>query len=119
PGRRTVAPTRVFGPLAPRRGPPLALHSVPTRRSSDLGHARGAGRLTPHGAGSLGEGRRALSRSDRDQDRLAGAQSPDAALAPARSEEHTSELQSRENLVCRLLLGKKKAPLPAGPPLPG
>src|SRR5690606_23381849 len=26
-----------------------------------------------------------------------------------RSEEHTSELQSRENLVCRLLLGKKKA----------
>src|SRR5690606_39965674 len=25
-----------------------------------------------------------------------------------RSEEHTSELQSRENLVCRLLLGKKK-----------
>src|SRR5690606_40839234 len=30
-------------------------------------------------------------------------------LAPAhRSEEHTSELQSRENLVCRLLLEKKK-----------
>src|SRR5215475_7126746 len=28
--------------------------------------------------------------------------------APARSEEHTSELQSRENLVCRLLLEKKK-----------
>src|SRR5690606_40658088 len=25
-----------------------------------------------------------------------------------RSEEHTSELQSRENLVCRLRLGKKK-----------
>src|SRR5690606_40350583 len=38
-----------------------------------------------------------------------------AATAPApeqptavRSEEHTSELQSRENLVCRLLLEKKK-----------
>src|SRR5690606_40987683 len=31
------------------------------------------------------------------------------ALAAARSEEHTSELQSRENLVCRLLLEKKKA----------
>src|SRR5436309_9700539 len=30
------------------------------------------------------------------------------ALAVARSEEHTSELQSRENLVCRLLLEKKK-----------
>src|SRR5690606_41933204 len=28
----------------------------------------------------------------------------------ARSEEHTSELQSRENLVCRLLLEKKKTP---------
>src|SRR5690606_6869219 len=33
------------------------------------------------------------------------------ALVPTleRSEEHTSELQSRENLVCRLLLEKKKA----------
>src|SRR5690606_41967659 len=28
--------------------------------------------------------------------------------SPRRSEEHTSELQSRENLVCRLLLEKKK-----------
>src|SRR5690606_40411286 len=36
---------------------------------------------------------------------------PAPAPAPApepRSEEHTSELQSRENLVCRLLLEKKK-----------
>src|SRR5690606_40695740 len=32
-----------------------------------------------------------------------------ADLVLARSEEHTSELQSRENLVCRLLLEKKKA----------
>src|SRR3712207_9081574 len=32
-----------------------------------------------------------------------------AALpAPCRSEEHTSELQSRQYLVCRLLLEKKK-----------
>src|SRR5690606_39956071 len=31
-----------------------------------------------------------------------------AAIARIRSEEHTSELQSRENLVCRLLLEKKK-----------
>src|SRR5690606_41178289 len=31
-----------------------------------------------------------------------------ADSAPPRSEEHTSELQSRENLVCRLLLEKKK-----------
>src|SRR3712207_7190064 len=29
-------------------------------------------------------------------------------LDPARSEEHTSELQSRQYLVCRLLLEKKK-----------
>src|SRR5690606_42038016 len=28
-----------------------------------------------------------------------------------RSEEHTSELQSRENLVCRLLLEKKNKPI--------
>src|SRR5256885_3424637 len=32
----------------------------------------------------------------------------DAACAPPRSEEHTSELQSPCNLVCRLLLEKKK-----------
>src|SRR5260370_20418964 len=31
-----------------------------------------------------------------------------AASRPARSEEHTSELQSHLNLVCRLLLEKKK-----------
>src|SRR2546430_12907654 len=39
-----------------------------------------------------------LSRADR---------TPLSAL-PARSEEHTSELQSQSNLVCRLLLEKKK-----------
>src|SRR5436309_8098556 len=32
----------------------------------------------------------------------------DTARQVVRSEEHTSELQSRENLVCRLLLEKKK-----------
>src|SRR5690606_41383037 len=32
-------------------------------------------------------------------------------LLVLRSEEHTSELQSRENLVCRLLLEKKKKTL--------
>src|SRR3712207_7068536 len=34
-----------------------------------------------------------------------------------RSEEHTSELQSRQYLVCRLLLEKKKT-IPPGHPLP-
>src|SRR2546422_4018896 len=37
--------------------------------------------------------------------RAAGARAQDAAV---RSEEHTSELQSRLHLVCRLLLEKKK-----------
>src|SRR3712207_6859197 len=32
------------------------------------------------------------------------------AITPGRSEEHTSELQSRQYLVCRLLLEKKKKP---------
>src|SRR2546430_5561812 len=34
----------------------------------------------------------------------------------ARSEEHTSELQSQSNLVCRLLLEKKKSKLHHPPP---
>src|SRR5690606_39771920 len=37
-----------------------------------------------------------------------GVGGPAFGLVGARSEEHTSELQSRENLVCRLLLEKKK-----------
>src|SRR2546430_8653585 len=36
---------------------------------------------------------------------------PDLDLVPGRSEEHTSELQSQSNLVCRLLLEKKKTKL--------
>src|SRR5436309_8535683 len=73
--------------------PPRDLHSFPTRRSSDLAQE-------PQGIGLtalllLGPGR--LERP------LAEPQ----GLLQARSEEHTSELQSRENLVCRLLLEKK------------
>src|SRR2546430_12188061 len=34
----------------------------------------------------------------------------DREASPRRSEEHTSELQSQSNLVCRLLLEKKKKP---------
>src|SRR2546429_2087918 len=42
-----------------------------------------------------------------------GAANPRSSSAwVARSEEHTSELQSRLHLVCRLLLEKKKAILP-------
>src|SRR2546427_3261746 len=36
----------------------------------------------------------------------------DRLLRPSRSEEHTSELQSQSNLVCRLLLEKKKTCAP-------
>src|SRR3712207_7714332 len=40
------------------------------------------------------------------------------AATPQRSEEHTSELQSRQYLVCRLLLEKKKHSItPSYPPL--
>src|SRR5690625_8046340 len=51
---------------------------------------------------------------DQDQDSGSGAivqvRRPAAGTdaAPVRSEEHTSELQSRGHLVCRLLLEKKK-----------
>src|SRR5690606_40130476 len=45
----------------------------------------------------LGDGRTGLAVSGRNYE-----------TNEARSEEHTSELQSRENLVCRLLLEKKK-----------
>src|SRR2546430_12408249 len=49
---------------------------------------------------------------------ISGALSEAALLAllERRSEEHTSELQSQSNLVCRLLLEKKKArPTPEHP----
>src|SRR5256885_5227160 len=38
---------------------------------------------------------------------------PSKSPTPERSEEHTSELQSPCNLVCRLLLEKKKSPTPS------
>src|SRR3712207_8417855 len=47
----------------------------------------------------------------RREDAVAAAARRDSARAarrPLRSEEHTSELQSRQYLVCRLLLEKKK-----------
>src|SRR5438132_7327548 len=63
------------------------LHSFPTRRSSDLlqrvARASGGAVVSPASLGSVVERLR-------------------------RSEEHTSELQSHSDLVCRLLLEKKK-----------
>src|SRR5690606_40182983 len=99
---------------APQRAPP----SFPTRRSSDLSSwvprlAEAASRRP--GVGVLVTARAPLGRTFRDL-RLAPLsreatgevlQSQVSGPLPrsaTRSEEHTSELQSRENLVCRLLL---------------
>src|SRR2546430_9877110 len=43
-----------------------------------------------------------------DQVALSPRAPPRAPVARLRSEEHTSELQSQSNLVCRLLLEKKR-----------
>src|SRR6266478_3783273 len=68
--------------------------------------------LTVHGIPA----RQSDLKEERKGPRVGG---PDAAiagflkatgLASLRSEEHTSELQSQSNLVCRLLLEKKKKP---------
>src|SRR5258708_25474438 len=52
------------------------------------------------------------SRAHRAQDRARPARRPAVrpreGTDPSRSEEHTSELQSPDHLVCRLLLEKKK-----------
>src|SRR5437870_11981924 len=77
-------------------GHPRHLHSFPTRRSSDLEAAAFMEQyLRAHATDPGG-----VVRSTR------------AVLRRARSEEHTSELQSRGHLVCRLLLEKKKKRAP-------
>src|SRR5207249_9552057 len=93
------------------------LHSFPTRRSSDLGicanpesegerrDKRETGMLSqlPNGITNFSN-HRFLFRVQGDD----GVDSAGAARRQPRSEEHTSELQSRFDLVCRLLLEKKK-----------
>src|SRR5690606_41662671 len=92
------------------------LHSFPTRRSSDLlvlggeqpearGELLGAGEVIFQSVAQTGAAERydalvALTA-------LVADGNCHLAFAEHRSEEHTSELQSRENLVCRLLLEKK------------
>src|SRR2546430_10881346 len=44
----------------------------------------------------------------------AAAEDEQVLVDDSRSEEHTSELQSQSNLVCRLLLEKKKSPCLVG-----
>src|SRR5947209_14098758 len=82
---------------------PHNLHSFPTRRSSDLEQQPDldpvaldcylAHLVVPHEHSMF-----------RDVHKV-----PPGALVTWRSEEHTSELQSRQYLVCRLLLEKKIA----------
>src|SRR5690606_41470466 len=87
------------------------LPSFPTRRSSDLRHQPGV-----EDGETATEDREEVESHPQQRDlcRRGGAvlglhevaELTDAQLE--RSEEHTSELQSREKLVCRLLLEKKK-----------
>src|SRR3712207_9007887 len=59
--------------------------------------------VAPHRDAHAHEGGQHRARGDESR---RGIRAPDAC--GARSEEHTSELQSRQYLVCRLLLEKKK-----------
>src|SRR5262249_62068938 len=99
--------------------PHLDLHSFPTRRSSDL-FCWSIGRW-PNLDRSWGSGD-LLKFRQTDLERLVHGYNLHTHLhgqrmcrdvvwalrRSARSEEHTSELQSLTNLVCRLLLEKKK-----------
>src|SRR5260370_6514952 len=58
-------------------------------------------------AASAGQTRRGRKRSSAKAVRTRSGAPARAAFADDRSEEHTSELQSHLNLVCRLLLEKK------------
>src|SRR5947209_15062066 len=95
-----------FSFLMFRRPPRSTL--FPTRRSSDLGQVLGMSAATatavrpPEAPPRLGGDRpgRLLT--------IAAVAIPTALAVALRSEEHTSELQSRQYLVCRLLLEKKK-----------
>src|SRR3712207_7238082 len=87
----------------------LSLHDalpICVRRGESRGRGRNnrPGRFRPHHFQGDGAGprRRRGQRRQREPRALPGV------AAPRRSEEHTSELQSRQYLVCRLLLEKKK-----------
>src|SRR5690606_41828765 len=100
-------------------GDHLHLHSFPTRRSSDLiraAHGDIIVRLDAHTVPPVDFISRCVKALEESGwNAIVGGRwrilpSTDSAVARAiawRSEEHTSELQSREKLVCRLLLEKK------------
>src|SRR5947207_4968467 len=84
-----------------RRAARRGLHFFPTRRSSDLTAA----------GGSRKEKRARMPRPSGSAARSSPSRAKPAKRPVAsRSEEHTSELQSHSDLVCRLLLEKKKQP---------
>src|SRR5690606_41855083 len=106
------APKTRYGSAAPVRTatcsvePPRLhrhLHPFPTRRSSDLRLAA----VRARGGRSAVPGRRGAGAAPGARLRGHGGRAR-RTRHRGRSEEHTSELQSRENLVCRLLLEKKK-----------
>src|SRR5438445_1913801 len=92
-----------------------ALHSFPTRRSSDLIiQSRSPCPNATSAPAPVALARRAsrawanTSLPWRERTLSYGSKPCRSRLAGSRSEEHTSELQSRQYLVCRLLLEKKK-----------
>src|SRR5699024_11771415 len=90
----------------------LPRHSLPTRRSSDLASACApCSRCAPIPSGASPAGTRRCCttspRSPTSSRQRSPARSSSRSSGCSRSEEHTSELQSRFDLVCRLLLEKK------------
>src|SRR5207247_10768943 len=89
------------------------LHSFPTRRSSDLMRTRWPPEPTTSASSPSIDAivpRTPTSGASTGSPGASGAStgSGRSSSRSARSEEHTSELQSRVDLVCRLLLEKKK-----------
>src|SRR5690606_39444646 len=109
--------------LIAEHGPPAASRSATRRAAGERSSARNKGAKRPRaevlggagGAGACAQGAAAMMerqeraekhiRSRRPAGRRPCARARSVAGGP-RSEEHTSELQSRENLVCRPLLDK-------------
>src|SRR5207237_10340341 len=85
------------------------LPAFPTRRSSDLSPLSGsAATVKMRSAQMMGEACPPPGSSVRQRTFSVRLQWIGTAVSRLRSEEHTSELQSHLNLVCRLLLEKKK-----------
>src|SRR3712207_7346799 len=89
-----------------RRPPRSTLFPYTTLFRSAIGDALHLQRVQAAEVGDLIE--REARILDQPDGRRLGHQGFVHASAPQRSEEHTSELQSRQYLVCRLLLEKKK-----------